>query len=64
MKIKCKNCQSVIIDNPKKHRYRDKFCPHCLQPYKIHWSNWKPNLQWVKQKLENILRKKEAKEKG
>jgi len=49
--IKCKNCGETIVDNPDKHRYRDKLCSHCRFVYRKSGLHFSVNLNWLRQKL-------------
>lgn len=51
MLVNCKVCGHRFPDNPQKHRNRPKYCPNCLTPYKKTWQFWKPNLNWIREKL-------------
>ena len=63
-KIICLNCGFRFANNHLKHKHRQKLCPNCLSPYTKTWKLWKPNLKWLREKLAQITRKKETKEKG
>jgi len=60
--VVCKNCGFRIVNNPRKHRERAKLCPKCLTPYTKPWYAWKPNLNWVKEKLARVKAKADWKE--
>lgn len=51
-KIKCETCGKTIVDNPNKHRYRPKYCPHCRAIYKKDSLIHIPNLDWLRNILE------------
>jgi len=50
--IKCKSCGHSFRDNPLKHRNREKYCPKCGVPYRKPWFEWRPNLNWLRERLE------------
>ena len=57
-KIKCTVCGRTIVDNPEKHKYREKYCPHCLHPYKTSTVPLKLGLSFrkLKRSLQKIFR--------
>ena len=57
-KIKCPSCGRTIVDNPEKHKFRAKYCPHCRFPYKTSGLSWKPSLSFrkLKRRLQAIFR--------
>ena len=44
-KIKCSNCGRKIVNNPKKHLYRPKYCPTCRVPY-TNSKTWLPTINF------------------
>jgi len=60
-KITCKVCHSRFVNNPEKHRSRPKYCPTCRTPYGKPRFSWRPNLDWIRQKLERRREREETK---
>ena len=58
VKVRCKVCGFEFVDNPEKHKYRPKYCPKCREPYKGTFLNFKPNLNWIRQRIEKLRGKK------
>ena len=64
--LKCFNCANRFPFNPEKHRH-DQFvyCPSChtaiKNPSKHQWKMPSFNLNWIRRKLDEIQKKREAK---
>jgi len=57
--VKC-NCGHRFPNNPEKHQGRKKLCPRCGNPYTKKGINWKPNLNWLKNKKSQWKRPKKS----
>ena len=51
-------CHRIFVNNPDKHKYRQKLCPRCRRPY-THEGLWIPNLDFLNLKkwLQNLKEK-------
>ena len=57
--VKC-DCGYRFPNNPMKHQGRKKLCPRCGTPYTKKGINWKPNLNWLKNKTAQWKRPKKS----
>lgn len=51
MKVVCSSCGFKINDNSSKHKNREKYCPKCRMVYRKRGISWKPNLNWIRERL-------------
>jgi DNA-directed RNA polymerase subunit RPC12/RpoP len=58
----CKTCGNHIVDNDEKHRTRNKLCNKCKTPYKFVGIHFSINLDWLRQKVDALRWRTQAKE--
>lgn len=53
--VTCPGCGRMVPINPNKHRNRKKrYCPRCRTVIPTSSGIWRPNLDWIRRKVDRI----------